>query len=698
MGFMNRMRENTGIVLWILVLSFGGLWVLQDSGVFDTIGADPLGKVIVVDGDPITRDIYSRQLEAQLEQVRRSSNGNVQPQQLELERERAFNFLVDSKIREHVMDEIGITVSDTEVRELIIGESPHWIVQQNFSDGGEAINRALLQNVIDDPAQEPYLIQLEQYIRLDRRQQRLNELLESSVRVSEADVNAQWVLTETSADAEFFLLRYADVPDSLITINDRDISNYYSEHREDYALERVYSVEIGSLSRLPANEDTSAVMEEIQRLRQEFVETDNDSLFLAQSASEANWSDNFIGASTLSPEVLKALFEKGSSPEIGAIIGPIIVNGQAQLIKVADTRPAEETHVRARHILINTDEDSDDARASIMDIRRRIQSGEDFATVAIEMSDDTGSGANGGDLGWFGPGMMVPPFQDAAFGAQIGSLVGPIETDFGFHLIEVTHRASVDVQLSRLAYAIEVSVATLNTIQESLEDLRYYAEEEGIFIDEAQRRNISVESLQIQDGQTSIPGFGQSYAIEAFLRDADTDDISPVIELNQVALVVHVVDIEPAGYQPLETVNEQVRQLAILDKKRDYQVSRLQVAYEGSGFDGLADALDISPQIATGITYNNPVIGGLGRDYQFVGATFALTEGEDSGIIIGDNAAYVIRTTDISEPPDISDSEIESILSDLTREQQSLFTRDWVNSLRESAKIEDLRTDLLPLQ
>ncbi|MCY4170317.1 MAG: peptidylprolyl isomerase [Bacteroidetes bacterium] len=692
------MRENTGIVLWILVLSFGGLWVLQDSGVFDTIGADPLGKVIVVDGDPITRDIYSRQLEAQLEQVRRSSNGNVQPQQLELERERAFNFLVDNKIREHVMDEIGITVSDTEVRELIIGESPHWIVQQNFSDGGEAINRALLQNVIDDPAQEPYLIQLEQYIRLDRRQQRLNELLESSVRVSEADVNAQWVLTETSADAEFFLLRYADVPDSLITINDRDISNYYSEHREDYALERVYSVEIGSLSRLPANEDTSAVMEEIQRLRQEFVETDNDSLFLAQSASEANWSDNFIGASTLSPEVLKALFEKGSSPEIGAIIGPIIVNGQAQLIKVADTRPAEETHVRARHILINTDEDSDDARASIMDIRRRIQSGEDFATVAIEMSDDTGSGANGGDLGWFGPGMMVPPFQDAAFGAQIGSLVGPIETDFGFHLIEVTHRASVDVQLSRLAYAIEVSVATLNTIQESLEDLRYYAEEEGIFIDEAQRRNISVESLQIQDGQTSIPGFGQSYAIEAFLRDADTDDISPVIELNQVALVVHVVDIEPAGYQPLETVNEQVRQLAILDKKRDYQVSRLQVAYEGSGFDGLADALDISPQIATGITYNNPVIGGLGRDYQFVGATFALTEGEDSGIIIGDNAAYVIRTTDISEPPDISDSEIESILSDLTREQQSLFTRDWVNSLRESAKIEDLRTDLLPLQ
>ena len=57
MGTMNRMRENTGVVLWVLVISFGGLWVLQDSGVFDTIGTDPLGKVIIVNGDPITRDV-----------------------------------------------------------------------------------------------------------------------------------------------------------------------------------------------------------------------------------------------------------------------------------------------------------------------------------------------------------------------------------------------------------------------------------------------------------------------------------------------------------------------------------------------------------------------------------------------------------------------------------------------------------------
>ncbi len=698
MGTMNRMRENTGIVLWILVISFGGLWVLQDSGVFDTIGADPLGKVIVVDGDPITREIYSRQLEAQLEQVRRSNNGNVPPQQLEAERERAFNALVENKLREHMMDEIGVTVSDTEVRELILGENPHWIVRQNFSDGQGGINRAILQNVIDDPAQAPALIQLEQYIRLDRREQRLNQLLEASVRVSEADAKAMWELEQKRADVEFFFLRYADVPDSLVTVTDRDVSQHYSDNREDYAKERLYSVQIASLSRLPSQEDTLAILQEIERLRQGFAETENDSLFLAQSASDINWSDNFVGASTLSPDELAILFEQDTEVQTGEIIGPIIVNGQAQLIKVAAARPAEETHVRARHILVNADDDPAAARASIQEARRRIQAGEDFGAVAIEMSDDQGSGANGGDLGWFGPGRMVAPFQEAAFGADIGDLVGPVETTFGFHLIEVTHRASVDVQLSRLAYTIDVSVATLNNLQESLEDLRYYAEEEGDFISESERRGIAIESLQIQEDQTAIPGFGQSFAIEAFLRDADTGDISPVIELNDVALLVHVVSIESAGYEALETVETQVRELAALERKRDYQVDQLQSAYDSGGFEGLADALEISPQIASGISFDNPVVSGLGRDYQFIGAALGLSAGEDSGVLAGDNGAYVIRTNSISESPEISDDELETMLNDLTRDQQNLVLQGWITTLRESAKIEDLRTDLLPLQ
>ena len=694
MGTMNRMRENTGVVLWVLVISFGGLWVLQDSGVFDTIGTDPLGKVIIVDGDPITREVYSRQLEAQLEQIRRTNNGSVTPQQLEFERERTFNALVENTLREHVMDDIGVSVSDTEVRELILGENPHWIIRQNFSDGAGGINRALLQNVIDDPAQQQTLIQIEQFIRLDRREQRFNQLLEAIVRVSDVDARGAWNLEQQRADAEFFLLQYADVPDSSVSVTDRDVSRYYSDNRENYARERLYSIQIASLSRLPASEDTLAIMRELQRLQQGLEEAENDSLFLAQSGSEISWSDNFLGASTLAPEIASVLFEQGDAPQTGDVIGPVIMNGQARLIKVTDTRPAEDTHIRARHILLNDKENP----AAIQDIRRRIQAGEDFAAVAAQMSDDPGSGSNGGDLGWFGPGRMVAPFEDAAFGASVGTLVGPVETDFGLHLIEVNHRATVDVQLAQLAYTIDASVATLNSIQESLEDLAYYADEEGDFVSEAGRRNIEIQTLQVQDGQTAIPGFGQSFAMEAFLRNSDVGDISPVIELDEVALVVQVVHIEEAGYEPLETVEIQVRQLALLQKKRDYQVARLQEAYESGGYDGLAGALSVTPQIASGVSFQNPIISGLGRDFHFVGVVLGLEAEEDSGVIEGENGVYVVRVTAVFEPNEISDEELDNLQADLSREQQTAMLRDWISSLRESAKIEDLRTDLLPQQ
>ena len=71
---------------------------------------------------------------------------------------------------------------------------------------------------------------------------------------------------------------------------------------------------------------------------------------------------------------------------------------------------------------------------------------------------------------------------------------------------------------------------------------------------------------------------------------------------------------------------------------------------------------------------------------------------EDSGVIEGENGTYVVRVTDVFEPVEISDDELNNLKNNLSSEQQTAMLRDWISSLRESAKIEDLRTDLLPLQ
>ena len=89
--------------------------------------------------------------------------------------------------------------------------------------------------------------------------------------------------------------------------------------------------------------------------------------------------------------------------------------------------------VQVRHILTETRKQA----ANAID---RIESGEEFSEVASDVSTDPGSAERGGDLGQVTRGMTVEPFENAAFGAEVGELVGPVETDFGFHVLEVTDK------------------------------------------------------------------------------------------------------------------------------------------------------------------------------------------------------------------------------------------------------------------
>ena len=78
--------------------------------------------------------------------------------------------------------------------------------------------------------------------------------------------------------------------------------------------------------------------------------------------------------------------------------------------------------------------------AKAISITQRLNSGEDFATLAQKFSDDTGSGANGGELDFFGRGQMVKEFEDAAFSLPIGQISEPIKSQFGYHIIQVEEK------------------------------------------------------------------------------------------------------------------------------------------------------------------------------------------------------------------------------------------------------------------
>ena len=114
---------------------------------------------------------------------------------------------------------------------------------------------------------------------------------------------------------------------------------------------------------------------------------------------------------------------------------------------------APQTEYNAAHILVETVEAAEALKAELA-------AGADFAELAKANSIDTGSGANGGDLGWFGTGVMVKPFEDAVLAATVGEVTGPVQSDFGQHLIlvketRVAENPTLDQIRDELAAQIE---------------------------------------------------------------------------------------------------------------------------------------------------------------------------------------------------------------------------------------------------
>ena len=687
MGTMNKMRENTGIVLWILVFAFGVIWVLQDSGGLDAVGIGTGVDIAVVDGDPVPYQTYAQTVQQQAQQYQQQTGESMPPQLLEQQRELILQSLIENKLREHEMNRLGISVTGEEIYEMVTGDNPHEIIRSYFSDEQGNVDRDLLQNFIENPDANEDWIQIEDYLRSERRRQKMDNLISATVRITDRNVEEEYRRRNLSVNVEWAGLPYASIPNDSVVVSERDLRRFYDDHRDEYARNRAYDIAYVSQSKLPAAEDTAAVFAELERMKDNFAAAEDDSLFLLRNVSRRPFSDAWFGASDLDTEIASVVFP---NPEKGAVLSPVAVGSEAHLIKIRDIRPAEDVTVRASHILLRAPEENENIRSELVGIRDLIQSGEaDFAEMARQYSEDA-SAAQGGDLGWFGPGRMVAPFEEAAFGARVNQVVGPIKTQFGYHLIVVVARTENEVNIADFALEIDANVATLNQIQEQLEDLRYFAEETGSFDQEAQRMGMSIQRVRVEEEQVSIPGIGSGYAVLDFLETAEQGSISDIIELDETFILVHVDEIVPEGYQPFEEVQTEIEPRAYIEKKKEVLVERLERAYEAGGFDNLSSVPGIRVQNAF-VTFESNVVPGLGAEPLFVGTALALDAGASSGIVAGDNTVFALRVTQVNEPAPIMENEQENIRQQLLQQRQNAVRTQWIASLREHADIEDFR-------
>jgi len=181
----------------------------------------------------------------------------------------------------------------------------------------------------------------------------------------------------------------------------------------------------------------------------------------AQNALEGGsmgWRDG-DSLPTLFAEVVPEL-------EAGQVSEPMRSPSGFHLIRVEDVQGNErvlENQVRARHILLQTDELMDNAvvEQRLSDIRDQILAGDDFAAIATAVSEDPGSAVEGGDLGWAGPGTYVPEFEATLGVLEVNEISEPFQSPFGWHIIQLlerrVHDTTDDVQRRRAIMAIRES-------------------------------------------------------------------------------------------------------------------------------------------------------------------------------------------------------------------------------------------------
>lgn len=690
MGAMNTLRQNTGVILWILVISFGVIWTLQDSDVFSAMDQQNR-NVATVNGSAIQHDEYQQMVKRQRERFQQQLGGDMNPQMESRVREQAYNQVVNQELLEQEMNRLGISVTDAEVEEMVFGENPHPVIRRQFADSTGQINYNLLQNMAQNPEAKSQWLQLEDFLRRQRRQQKMTSLVQSTIQVSEHDVENYYRRQNTTAAARYVSLRYARVPDDSVSVTESDLRSYYEDNKDDFKREKTVTIEYTSTSKEATAEDSSAIAGDLSEIREDFATTENDSLFLVNNASDRDFSSEYVTPDQMNEQIADSIY---ADPTPGRIVGPAFGGGRAHLVKIRDTRPAETEYAHARHILLKTDEADSELLGRLQAIQDTIASGDaSFADMARKYSDDQ-SASEGGDLGWFSEGSMVDAFEDAAFGAEPGSIVGPVRSEFGYHLIHVEAVASEAVQIADVAYSLRPSQSTLSDKEAVLGDLAYFAEEEGNFRDEAERLGLTVQDVQVETDQSSIPGIGQSPGLSRFLESASTGAISDVLELDDKFVVARVTSVTPEGYRSFEEVKEQIRPQVALQKKRAVQTNRIQRALSQNDFEALPNVLDTQVRTESEIDFSTNTVPGLGQEPKFVGTVFGLDEGETSGVVEGSNAAFVVQTTQKNTPPPLTDKRRTQIRQQLLKQRQKQVSSDWIAALKEDATIKDNRSQM----
>ena len=691
MPLMTQIRNNLAklfavfavIFIAYIMLDWGmELTSLRPSGAGDTVGE--------VNGQKISYRQFSEILRRALEGQRGQSGQEVDPETERQVRSQVWNTLVGQLLIEEEIERLGITVTNQEIIELVHGPNPPEDLISMFRDSTGAFNRDAYDRAIADPQNRQAWLEVEERLRQQLRQQKLQSLLFATVNVTEEEVRQRFRDRAVTLEAEYALFDPSVlVPDSMVVITEADIERYYKDHQDEFKVRPARKLSAVIITTAPSDQDTQDVVLELQRLKEQ-AKSEAEFMDLAETYSEIPATKAYYKPGELSREKANAVF----SAKVGDLVGPVRDFDGFHLLRITNSRRGRDEFVRAAHILFGFGTDSVEALEKAREVLRRIRSGVDFAALARQYGSD-GTAPEGGDLGWGSRSTWVKPFSDAAFGAKIGEIVGPVQSQFGYHLIKVLDRTSREVELIDLALRVKASGQSIDAAYQKADDFAYLAQDEG-FERAAQNSSYQIREIPEFSEGGSIPQIGFNEAVMKFAFSSSIDDISDPVSVSGGVGVFKLVSIREEGVRPLAEVRNLVRSMSVRTLKMKKLLDRVKTFHASLAASGkLVVAAQSQAGVVAGATgpfKATEAIPGIGRDLAFIGMAQSLEVGQTSKPFEGARGYYIIQLT--SKTPFDSTlyaSQRADLLEHLLQEKRNRFSQDWVASLREQADIEDNR-------
>jgi parvulin-like peptidyl-prolyl isomerase len=721
MGLISKIRQISPYVFIVFAVLFITFMVLSDN-VSNLAGSGEsmqTAAICEINGEKIYYKDYEERVKERVEMMQ----NDPQNQNNEVDEPNIRKQVWDEMLREILLkqasENLGISVSDEEILDILIENPPDYL-KGSFTDENGVFNRQLYLEILTNPeslvnylGQDPtqidaetkarqvaefrnQIIMITEYLKMQKMTEIMSNTINTAFAVSSPTYIEQKFVDENStADINYIYVGLNSVTDS-VDVTDAEIKEYFDKNKSNFKSKNQRKVKTITFPVFPSAEDSLRNNRRIERIQNELSVAQTieqkDSIFSVKLNEYSGTENDWQMLQDVNPQV-SAILANAVDREI---VGPIQMPDGIHFYRLDGRRAGEQEVVKASHILISFNENKDSAKAEAQKIMREANAA-NFAELAMKHSQDKGSGSQGGDLGYFGKGRMVPEFETAAFGAKIGSIVGPIESQFGYHIIRVVDKKSDELKYSFIALQQTVSGATKNKIKRDAFAAMKQVEA-GENIDSLAKK------LLLNCAESPLLAADRPYQNSMFLTNKIFEvKLGDVLEPKEVSngnavIVSQVSEIRKAGLSTLENETEQIKRKLLKIKKLDKVKEKAEQIFNVvKNNSSLAEInkdssniveLPFAANVANATIKNNGAIPGIGSDFVATTQSFLLPTNKINSPIRGENGYFIIEV----KSREIPTSDKAKDAQDLTKAQytRSLF-ENWFNKFKEDSEIVDLR-------